>query len=88
MEVNRICLAQNAPRVFSDLAEYERDNHCEKTNDHIELFDRFLEWNGIVGYSSQIRSALYQLITCSQEHLSTTDQADTARLAMCLGVKP
>lgn len=85
--VDRDMLAIYAPKLMSDVREYERDNHEEPTTDLAELFDRYLTWNGIVGYGSTLRSAIYELITCSQEHVTITDADDTDRLRKILGVR-
>ena len=52
----------------------------------IQLFSEFLEYNGIVGYDSVIRTALWDLITSGSEYLTTTDKDREEWLRRLLGV--
>lgn len=50
-----------------------------------ELFDEWLEWNGIINYESDIRNAFWTLITASDKYLATTDKDREEWLKSCLG---
>jgi hypothetical protein len=50
-----------------------------------EMFREYLEWNGIIGYESDIRNALWTLITSSDRYLATTDQDREEWLKSMLG---
>lgn len=50
-----------------------------------ELFDIWLQYEGIIGYTTDIRNALWTLITASPRYLATTDQEKEEWLKSMLG---
>jgi hypothetical protein len=70
--------------IRRDVEQFTADNHMEPISDPIEAFTRWLAWNGIIGYSSQIRDVLAELISADSFYLVTTDQQRAAWLAELL----
>lgn len=57
-------------RTYSDIACLSRE----------EAFEAYLNGNGIYGYGKAIREALFEIITASYDHITSTDQVDSNRL--------
>lgn len=73
--------------IKNDIDEFNRDNNRDPTDDPIEAFDRWLTWNGIVGYSSSIRQALFELITSDGDYLIAQDLEQENKLRKLMGVE-
>ena len=40
--------------ILADIVEFETENNLEATEDLKELIDRWMHWNGIIGYAHYI----------------------------------
>lgn len=85
-------------QIFRDLVERHTDeddewaDRVQRTDEWLatlspaEAFAEWLHWQGIIGYDSMIRTAMWDLITSSHEYLTTTDQEKEEWLKKLLGV--
>lgn len=58
-----------------DVEEFLSENPSQVQDEYTqeEVLRMYLEWNGIIGYTSRIRAAVFHIMSSSGEYLTTTD---------------
>jgi hypothetical protein len=72
--------------VKGDVNENMQDEEI-KVSTVGEVFDKWLTFNGIIGYSQDIRRVLFDIITSTDLALSTLDYAKTQELRNLFGLE-